>query len=730
MGKIGPSVRIRALMERMSLDEKLGQLSMLADGLIETGPPGPHNPFTMIEEGRVGSLLNVWGRDLVREAQRKAVEESRLGIPLFFGLDVVHGHKSIHPVPLGEACSFDRVLWEETARDNALEAASDGIHMTFAPMLDVSRDARWGRIVECAGEDPLVNAEYGRARVRGYQNPGDDGFMRIAGCAKHFCAYSAVISGRDYGEVDVSQRAIEEIYLPPFRAVVEEGVVAIMPAFIDVAGVAMTAHKRLLRNVLREQWGFEGLIISDYNAIAELVNHGVAADLCEAGVLALKAGVDIDMMGDAYNKGLPEALARGDVTLDEIHEALVRVLTFKERLGLFDDPYRGIGKDISTGHAKRRGLARVAAQKSMVLVKNDAVLPLRNPACIGLIGPMCDAPADQLGAWASAGAAEDSITILAGMCEGFASSRIAYAQGCDLKTATSGGAEEARLASADANVTVLCLGEERFTTGEACSRTRPELPQCQLDLARVVYESGQPVVLVLAVSRPLVLPDWLVDGAAAILISWHAGSETGPALADLLSGAVSPSAKLCVSWPATLGQMPVFYGMRPTGRPHDPNNGWSTSFLDAPYAPRWRFGDGVGYACFERSNLRADVARVSREGVVNVSLDVANTGDCEGVETIFLFIRDPVARVTRPVLELKDFTRVTLRAGETATVRYTLRASDFSYLDENMEMRLDDGVIHIFAGASSRADALQRVDVVVDASGAVAGRTHPSADLA
>ena len=716
MGKNSPSARVRALMERMTLEEKLGQLSMLADGLVETGPPGPHNPFTMIREGRVGSLLNVWGRDLIREAQRKAVEESRLGIPLFFGLDVVHGHKSIHPVPLGEACSFDRALWEETARDNAIEAGSDGIHMTFAPMLDVSRDARWGRIVECAGEDPLVNAEYGRARVRGYQSPGDDGFMRLAGCAKHFCAYSAVISGRDYGEVDISQRAIEEVYLPPFRAVVEEGVAAIMPAFVDVAGVAMTAHKRLLRNVLREQWGFEGLIISDYNAIAELVNHGVAADLSEAGALALKAGVDIDMMGDAYNKGLPEALARGDLTLDEIHEALVRVLSFKEQLGLFDDPYRGIGKDITSGQAKRRALSRTAAQKSMVLVKNEAVLPLRNPARIGLIGPLCDAPADQLGAWATAGDAEESVTILAGMRQGFSTSRIAYAQGCDFKTALSGGPQEAQLAAADAQVVVLCLGEECYSTGEACSRTQPELPQCQLDLARVAYDSGAPVVLVLAVSRPLVLPDWLVDGAAAILISWHAGSQTGPALADLLCGAVNPSGKLCVSWPATLGQMPVFYGMRPTGRPHDPNNGWSTGFLDAPYAPRWRFGDGLSYAHFERSNLRTDVARVSRDGVVNVSLDVANKGECDGVETIFLFIRDPVARVTRPVLELKDFARLKLRAGEAATVHFTLRTSDFSYLDENLQPRLDNGVIHIFAGASSRADALERVDVTVDAN--------------
>ena len=711
-----PSARISALIERMTLEEKLGQLSMLADGLVETGPPGPHNPFTMIEEGRVGSLLNVWGRDLIREAQRKAIEDSRLGIPLFFGLDIVHGHKSIHPVPLGEACSFDRELWELTARDNAIEGAADGIHMTFAPMLDVSRDARWGRIVECAGEDPFVNAEYGRARVRGYQKPDEDGFMRIAGCAKHYCAYGAVMSGRDYGEVDVSPRALEEVYLPPFRAVVDEGVAAIMPAFVDVAGVAMTAHKHLLRDVLRVRWGFNGLIVSDYNAIAELINHGVAADLSEAGALALKAGVDIDMMGDAYNKGLPDALARGDVTLDEIHEALVRVLNFKERLGLFDDPYRGIGKDVSHGHAKRRALAREAAQKSMVLVKNDGVLPLQNPQRLALVGPLCDAPADQLGAWASAGAAEDSITILEGVRAGFASARVSSSQGCGMTAPLEAGVEEARSIAAEADVVVLCLGEQRFTTGEACSRTRPELPACQIDLARELYKLGKPVVLVLAVSRPLVLPDWLVDGAKAVMISWHAGSETGPALADLLSGAVNPSGKLCVSWPASLGQMPVFYGMRPTGRPHDPTNGWSTGFLDSPYGPRWSFGDGLSYTRFVRSNMRTDVETVAQDGAVRVSLDVANAGACDGVETIFLFVRDPVARVTRPALELKDFTRVRLAAGEKTIVSFTLQVRDFTYLDEEMKPRLDAGLIQIFAGSSARPADLERVDVTVAAA--------------
>jgi beta-glucosidase len=712
----GGSARVKALMERMTLAEKLGQLTMLADGLVETGPPGPHNPFTMIEEGRVGSLLNVWGPHLVREAQRKAVEETRLGVPLFFGLDVVHGHRSIHPTPLAEAGAFDRELWEATARDSAIEAALDGVHMTFAPMIDVARDARWGRIVECAGEDPFVNAEFGRARVRGYQALDEKGRMRLAACAKHFCAYGAVLAGRDYAEADVSWRGLEEIYLPPFHAAVEEGVAAIMPAFTDVAGVAMTAHKRLLRDVLRARWRFDGLVVSDYHAVAELIDHGVAADLAEAAALALDAGVDIDMMGDAYALGLPQALERGLVSMEQVDAAVRRVLTFKEALGLFDDPYRNMASEPAKGLApERRALAQEAARRSIVLLENrDGYLPLRAaPRRLAVLGPLADAANDQLGPWASAGAGEDATTILAALRAAFAGSDVVHAPGSDFNAADAALSEAARAACAGADAVVLCIGESRMMSGEATSRTKPEIPSAQLEVARIALACGAPVVLALNCGRPLALPDWLVEGARAIFACWHAGTQAGPAFADILTGACDPSARLAVSWPVNAGQTPIFYGVRPTGRPHDPANGWSTGFFDAPFAPRWSFGQGLSYARVSRSAPRLDRSELGADDLLTISLDVTNESAHETSETIFLFSRDPVAAVTRPVLELRDFAKVRLKGGETRSVRFVLRARAFSYLDENQKPRLDAGVIQLHVGASARACDLARVDVTI-----------------
>jgi beta-glucosidase len=709
----GGSARVAALMERMTLAEKLGQLTMLADGLVETGPPGPHNPFTMIEEGRVGSLLNVWGPHLVREAQRKAVEESRLGVPLFFGLDVVHGHRSIHPVPLGEAGAFDRELWEATARDSAIEAIADGVHMTFAPMVDVARDMRWGRIVECAGEDPLVNAEFGRARVRGYQSRDEKGRMRLAACAKHFCAYGAVLAGRDYAEADVSWRGLEEIYLPPFRAAVEEGVAAIMPAFTDVAGVAMTAHKRLLHDMLRARWRFDGLVVSDYHAVAELIDHGVAADLAEAAALALQAGVDIDMMGDAYALGLPQALERGLVRMEEVDAAVRRVLTFKEAFGLFDDPYRNMAPEPAKGLApERRALSREAARRSIVLLENrDGFLPLARPRAVALVGPLADAPNDQLGPWASAGAGEDATTFLAAARAAFGDAQVRFAKGCGFEDADSALLAQAREACAGADAIILCIGESRLMSGEATSRTKPEIPAAQLELARLALASGAPVALALNCGRPLALPDWLVEGARAILACWHAGTEAGPALMDILTGACDPSARLAVSWPVNAGQAPIYYGVRPTGRPHDPANGWSTGFSDAPFAPRWSFGQGLSYARFRQSAPRVDKQELGADDLLTVSVDVTNESAHAAAQTLFLFSRDPVATVTRPLLELRDFTKVRLQGGETRTVRFVLPARAFSYLDEDRKPRLDAGVIQLHVGSSARACDLARVDV-------------------
>jgi len=463
------SQRVEQLVGEMTLPEKLGQMTMLAASLVVTGPPGPDNPVTMVREGRVGGLLNTWGHDEIREAQRVALSETRLKIPLYFGVDVLHGHRTIFPIPLAEACAFDRDLWRRTAREAADEATRDGIQMTFAPMLDVCRDPRWGRISECAGEDGFVNAEYARAKVRGFQTDPADPKRRLMGVAKHFVAYGAVQAGRDYAQVDVSERALAEIYLPPFKAAVEEDVCGIMPSFTDVAGIAMSAHRGLLHDLLRVKWGFNGVVISDYNAIAELMLHGVAADLTEAAALALKAGIDIDMMAGAYEKGLPHALERGLVRMDEIDASVRRILHMKELMGLFEDPYRGLevqspGPDALPHH---RHSARDAARRSLVLIKNENdLLPLPHKTKrIAAIGPLADKQSELMGPWCMAGDEREAIGFLQGLREVFAQSEIIHAQGASVDDAI----DPQRVAQAveavnNSDIAILCLGSDRRET--------------------------------------------------------------------------------------------------------------------------------------------------------------------------------------------------------------------------------------------------------------------------
>lgn len=718
----GYSRRVEQLVGEMTLPEKLGQMTMLAASLVVTGPPGPDNPVTMVREGRVGGLLNTWGHDEIREAQRVALSETRLKIPLYFGVDVLHGHRTIFPIPLAEACAFDRDLWRRTAREAADEATRDGIQMTFAPMLDVCRDPRWGRISECAGEDGFVNAEYARAKVQGFQRDNEDPKRRLMGIAKHFVAYGAVQAGRDYAQVDVSDRALAEIYLPPFKAAVEEGVCGIMPSFTDVAGIAMSAHRGLLHDLLRVKWGFNGVIISDYNAIAELMLHGVAADLTEAAALALKAGIDIDMMAGAYEKGLPLALERGLVSMDEIDACVRRILHIKEEMGLFDDPYRGLevqspGPDVIPHH---RASARDAARRSLVLIKNDSdLLPLsRNIKRIAAVGPLADKQSDLMGPWCMAGDERETIGFLQGLREVFAQTEVIHAQG-----AVVDGAVDAQLvakaveAVQASDVVVLCLGEERQHCGEAASRTKPQVFDCQLDLARAILATGKPVILVTAVSRPWIMPDWLVDGAQAILLAMFGGTESGRATADVIVGDYNPSARLSVSWPVNAGQIPAYYNMRITGRPHDPNNGFSTNFLDAPIEPRFMLGDGLSYTRFELGSLQADQTVIDETGLINLSIDVQNVGARAGEATLFLFIHDPIAQVTRPSIELKDFAKAQLNPGQSKTIRFALSADQLRYPGLDLEPRLDDGRIDIMVGTSAHARDQKRISIEVKRKG-------------
>jgi len=697
--------KIDKLMERMTLAEKLGQLTMTAAGYAVTGPVIAGDSTDSIRNGTIGSLLNLAGARHIHEMQRIAVEESRLGIPLLIGLDVIHGHRTVFPVPLAEAATFDPQIWERTAREAARETAADGVAMTFAPMLDVSRDPRWGRTVEGPGEDPWLAVQMARAKVRGFQ--GDDlaSAESVAATAKHLCAYGSSTAGRDYAQVDVSERTVREVHLPAFAAAVAAGAAAIMPAFTDIAGIPMTAHKALLRDYLRGELGFDGVLVSDYNAIRELINHGVAGDIVDAAVLALKAGVDIDMMAGAYRDGLPVALERGLVTIDEIDLCVRRVLRLKERLGLLDDPYRrGATTETPDAIEARRRLAREVGTKSLVLLKNagDALPIAARSARVCVLGPLADAAREMRGPWAAAGYDEPSVSVLAALREALPNATVTHAEGVTIDGHDASGIAKALERLGDgADVVVLCLGEAADMSGEAASRAFPELPGEQRALAEAVLERARgadiPVVVVLFCGRPLIVP-WLVERADAVLVAWFPGREAGHAIADVLTGRTSPSGRTPITWPRALGQIPLFYGQRSGGRPENQADRFTSKYLDAPNSPLFPFGFGVTYGRVSYANLRATPASATAGDVIEVSVEVTNEGPRAAEETVFLFVRDRVASVARPLLELKGVTKASLDPGATATARLRLPAADLRFLGVDLEPVLEAGEIEILVG--------------------------------
>jgi len=696
---------IDKLLGRMTLPEKLGQLTMTAASYAVTGPVIAGDSTDSIRDGTLGNLLNLVGAKPVHDVQRIAVEESRLGIPLLIGFDVLHGHRIIFPVPLAEASTFDPRIWELTARESARETAADGLAMTFAPMLDISRDPRWGRTVEGPGEDPWLAAQIARAKVRGFQGADLALAGSVAATAKHFCAYGPVTGGRDYASVDISERTLREVHLPAFAAAVRAGAAAIMPAFTDLAGIPMTAHKALLRDCLRGELGFDGVLVSDYNAIRELVYHGVAADIVEAAVLALKAGVDIDMMAEAYRKGLPVALERGLVAMDEIDESVLRVLRLKESLGLFDDPYRrGSSAESAETVAARRLLAREVAAKSLVLARNfDAALPLPEGAArVAVLGPLADAWREMRGPWAAAGYEEPSVTVLAGLRAALPNATVVHAEGVTIAGADrSGIAAAVDLVESSADVIVLCLGEAAEMSGEASSRAFPELPGEQRALAEAVLEraraAGIPVVVVLFCGRPLIVP-WLAERADALLIAWFPGTEAGNAIADVLTGRVSPSGRTPITWPRALGQIPLFYGQRTSGRPENPHDRFTSKYLDSPSSPLFPFGFGLTYGRFAYTNLAVRPETATRTDLIEVTVDVTNEGTRAAEETVFLFVRDRVASVAPPTLELKGVTRIALAPGETGTARLQLAASELRLLGVDLRPVFEPGEMEILVG--------------------------------
>jgi beta-glucosidase len=722
---MGHMSRIESLIADMTLAEKLGQLTMTAAGYAVTGPVIAGDSTDAIRAGSIGNLLNLYGADHVHQLQRLAIEESRLGIPLLIAFDVIHGHRTLFPVPLGEAALFDPEAWALTARESSREAAADGIALAFAPMLDVARDPRWGRSAEGPGEDPWLAAQIAGAKVRGIQGVDLAADDALAACAKHYCGYGAVTAGRDYASVDISERSLLEVHLPPFAAAIAAGVATVMPAFTDLAGMPLTAHVGLLRDLLRGQLGFDGVIVSDYNAIAELMRHGVAASLTDAATLALRAGVDIDMMSNAYRLGLPPALQSGAVTMAQIDAAVRRVLTLKQRLGLFDKPYgRGATADSAPARAARRQLARSIGARAVVMLKNEnAALPLKaSQRRLAVVGPLADAAAEMGGPWSLAGDRETHVSVVEGLRTALPDSEILHTAGIGIQSDAVDGAVSALDLCDTADAIILCLGEAADMSGEAACRAHIDLPGQQRAFAQAIIDRARaqhkPVVAVLFSGRPLIVP-WLTQQADAVLAAWFPGCEAGNAIADILCGRVSPSGRTPMTWPRAAGQIPIFFGQRPGGRPAEPDNHYTSKYLDEPNEPLFAFGHGLTYGRFTLSNLRVTPRSARQNDTIEVCVDVANDGAARAQETVFLFTHDRLASVARPVLDLKGFGKIDLSPGESGTVTLRLPARELCFLGIDLRPVFEPGEVEILVGpCADRAQLLRQTFELCAAQGA------------
>lgn len=687
--------RIDDLISRMTLDEKVGQLVQYS-GFNE-------DRAAAIREGKVGSLLNVTGAENTNRAQRIAVEESRLGIPLLFGLDVIHGYRTIFPLPLATASSWDPELVTTIEAIAAREARASGIHWTFAPMVDIARDPRWGRITEGAGEDPYLGSVMAAARVRGFQGSDIASPDRIIACLKHYVAYGAPVGGRDYNSVDMSERSLREIYLPPFKAGVAAGAGSIMSAFNLLNGVPTTANKFTINRVLRDEWGFDGFIVSDWNSIGELVDHGYAGDDRDAAHLAFDATVDMDMMGDIYARQLADLVRTNVIPEALLDKSVRRVLRAKFMLGLFENPYAD--PETETAVILRDdhvAAARDAARKSMVLLKNDgALLPLSEDiGSIAVIGPLADNQDDLLGTWHAQGRPEDVVTVLAGIRRRAApTTTITYARGSTIIGPEREGFAEAVEVARNADVAIVVVGEREVETGEAASRTALDLPGVQRDLIEAIHQAGTPVVAVIMSGRPLAIP-WMAANVPAILQAWHPGIQGGNALADVLWGDFNPSGKLTVSFPRSVGQIPIYYSRDITGRPGTDFR-YTSKYLDSPNTPLYPFGHGLSYTTFEYGDLVLSADTISPDGTISVSAMARNTGDVAGAEVVQLYIRDVVASVVRPVKALKGFTKVYLEPGEQQTVRFTLGPRELGFYNQGMQWVVEPGVFKVWIGWSS-----------------------------
>jgi len=692
--------RINLLLRKMTLAEKLGQLQQL-DGEANGNARPEH--LEMVRKGLLGSTLNVRGAARTNQLQRIAVNESRLKIPMIFGFDVIHGYRTVFPIPLGEAASWDPVGVERAAAIAAREARAAGVHWTFAPMVDIARDPRWGRIAEGSGEDPYLGAVMARARVRGFQGNDYSASDRVVATAKHWVAYGAAEAGRDYNTTDISERTLREIYFPPFKAAVDAGVGTFMSAFNDLNGVPASANPYTLTTVLRGEWKFDGFVVSDYTSVEELINHGVAANGKDAAREAINAGVDMEMVSRLYNKHGADLLTQRQVSLNTIDEAVRRILRIKFRLGLFDKPYADETRESAAIFSSANvAAARELGARSIVLLKNDKqLLPLaKNLKSIAVIGALADSQKDMIGSWTGDGRSEDAVTLLQGIKAKSPQTRINYVKGCDIECPDAVGLEEAIAAARESDVAIIVVGESAEMSGEASSRNSLDVPGRQLDLVKAIQASGKPVVVVLMNGRPLSI-SWVADNVPAILETWFAGSQAGNAIADVLFGDVNPGGKLPVTFPRSVGQVPIYYNHMNTGRPPDEKNKYTSKYLDVSWTPQFPFGYGLSYTQFKITNLQLSAQKIRPQGSVKVSVEVENVGKRAGDEVVQLYIRDQTASVTRPVKELKGFQRVTLQPGEKRRVEFTLGPKELGLYNRTMNFIVEPGEFKIMAGSNS-----------------------------
>ncbi|WP_200976323.1 beta-glucosidase BglX [Echinicola sp. 20G] len=712
----------------MTLEEKIGQLNLPAAGDFTTGQASSSNIAEKIKAGKVGGLFNIKTAAKIKDVQRVAVEESRLGIPLLFGMDVIHGYETIFPIPLGLSCSWDMNLVKQSAQIAAKEASADGINWTFSPMTDIARDPRWGRVSEGSGEDPYLGAQIAKAMVHGYQ--GDDLSQNntIMACVKHFALYGAPEAGRDYNTVDMSRQRMYNEYFLPYKAAVEAGVGTVMTSFNEVEGIPASANKWLMTDVLREQWGFDGFVVTDYTAINEMIAHGIG-DLKTVSALALKAGVEMDMVGEGFLTTLKTSLEEGTISEKQIDNACRLILIAKFKLGLFDDPYKYCDLERSENEiftSENRSIARKIAAQSFVLLKNEGnVLPLKKEGTIALVGPMADNAENMTGTWSVAGRFKESISLMQGIKNAVGNNvNIVHARGANIvadsllesRVSVFGKPtyrdprseeeliQEALAASKNADVIVAAMGESAEMSGESSSRSTIELPANQRRLLKELAKTGKPIVMVLFTGRPLAI-QWENEHIPSILNVWFGGSEAGDAIADVLFGKVNPSGKLTATFPQNTGQIPIYYNHKNTGRPL-PEGQWfqkfRSNYLDVPNEPLYPFGYGLSYTSFEYGDITLNQNELSGNQTLTASIALTNSGQYEGAEVVQLYVRDMVGSITRPVKELKGFQKVNLKAGETTEITFELTKEDLKFYNHSLDFVFEPGEFEIMIGTNSQ----------------------------